>query len=320
MLGQYMVAALIEAGLEVRALVRPTSDIRHLEGQPVEIFYSSADRKTAVSQAMEGVNWVFHLAGYLTIGSPFGSEDHSPNYKEVNVDLTETLLDAGLKNGIARFIYASSSNVYDPEATIPTPEETALRPQSAYGRSKAQAERLVLAYQNRGLATTIVRPAVVYGRGDRYFTPIALRLSRLPFLTLVNGGRNLFDLVYAGEVARLMLLACQTEAAVGRAYNAGPGARTTLFDLVTAFRRLTGHGPRIVPVTAGTARRLGWMLRPLLKRIAPGAETALTPSGIDLMSRDIQLDMTRARIELGYEPQIDLDQGLARTLEGWPEK
>jgi len=314
LLGRHLTALLLEKGVTVRALVRPTSDVRHLIGESVEVVLGDAEDEETIGRAAQGVDLLFHVAGYLTVGAPFGVGDDDPRYQIVNVDFTHRLLSAAHRARVGRFLFASSSSVYDRDAPVPTPETASLRPHSPYGRSKLAAEKHVRAFQERGLPTTIVRPAVIYGPGDRYFTPTALQLARLPLLPLVDGGRRLFDLIYARDVAELLWKAAGSPAAASRAYNAGPGAPTTLRDLVQLFRQLTGHGPRILSVSPAWAQRSSRLARPLLARLAPGADAALTPAGIDLMSRDLHLDMARAARELDFRPRFSLEQGLAATL------
>lgn len=318
MLGRHLVHVLLEAGLSVRAFVRNDSDVQHLTASGVQLCYGDAVDVPAMRRAVRDVDLVFHLAAHLTAGAPFGAGDDSSLYHTVNVAFTEHLLAAAHKCGVSRFVFASSSSVYAPQAPVPTPEEAPLRPTSAYGRSKVAAERRVRAYQERGLSTVIVRPAVIYGPGDRYFTPAALQLARLPLLPLVGGGRTLFDVVYARDVARLMYCAAQSGAATGAVYNAGSGRPTTLRDLVAAYRRLTGRNPRIVSLAPAVARIVGPVARPFLARLAPGAEAALTPEGITLMTRDMHLEMSRAAEALGYRPRFTLQEGLAETLKKAP--
>ncbi|MFW6097157.1 MAG: NAD-dependent epimerase/dehydratase family protein [Chloroflexota bacterium] len=334
MLGRHTTAYLRQKGVRVRAFVRPQSDVRYLQEAGVALVYGDAADLQAIRQAVQGADLIFHLAAYLTVSAPFGAEDDSPLYQVVNVDFTEHLLAAALEAGVSRFIFASSNSVYALDAPVPTPEDAPLAPESTYGRSKLAAEALVRIYGQRGLPTTIVRPSVIYGPGDRYFTPTALRLARMPILPLVNGGETLFDMVYARDVARLLWRAAFHDRAVGRVYNAGPGTPTTLRQLVAAYRRLTGSGPRIVHVSdrlvssklssskltsskltpSALARRFAPLVRPLIARLAPGAEAALTPQGLALMSQDIHLDMRRAEEELDYRVKNTLEEGLRQTL------
>lgn len=312
LLGGELVALLLEMGVEVRLLLRPSSPIGDL---PAEIIRGDVTNQAIVAQAVAGIDWLFHAAGHLTADAPFGGGADSPLYQQVNVDWTAQLLAAGREAAIARFIYVSSSSVYDLEAAVPTPEEAPLRPGSPYGRSKLLAEARVNAYQANGMATTIIRPAVIYGPKDRYFTPLALGLARWPWLPLVNGGRQLFDLVYVRDVARLMVTAAQTQAAIGRVYNAGPGRPTTLRDLVMAYQQITGRGPRLLSLSPQQMAWSGRWLRPVMSRWLPDFQAALSPAGIRLMSHDLHLAMGRAKAELNYQPIYDVPAGLRETLQ-----
>jgi nucleoside-diphosphate-sugar epimerase len=316
MLGGRLAEKLHAQGVALRAFVRPTSDAGPLRALSAEVVYGDSADEEAIRRAVEGVDWLFHTAGHLTPTAPFEAESTSPLYQAVNVDFTRRLLEAGQGAGIGRFVYASSSSVYDRDAPVPTPEDAPLRPASAYGRSKLQAEQLVRAFQEKGLAGVIVRPVLIYGPGDRHFMPIALRLARLPVVPLVEGGRNLLDLAHVDDVADLMIRAARQDAAINRVYNAGPGVPHTLADLVNTYRSLTGRGPRIVPVSLAAASRSAWLTRWLISLVDPDAGAVMTPDGLALISLDMHLDMTRARQELGFTPAYDLARGLASVLNG----
>ncbi|MFN2169540.1 MAG: NAD-dependent epimerase/dehydratase family protein [Anaerolineae bacterium] len=317
--GRHLVDVLVEAGVTVRALVRAGSDTGHLRGRGAALVQGQAGDEASLRRAVEGMDIVFHLAGYLTAGSPFGAGDKADpsewaRYQAINVQFTEAMLAASRGAGVRRFLFVSSSSVYSLAAPVPTPEDAPLAPFSTYGRSKLLAEEKVRAYQEQGLETTIIRPPIAYGPGDRYFTPMALRLAQLPVLPLINGGRNALDLVYAADAAELMWRAASSAKGAGRVYNAGPGRPTSIFDLVQSYRRLQGRGPIILAVSAETSRRTAWLSRRLVKPFIAEAEAALTPEGLALMARDHRLDMSRAAAELDYYPRFSLDEGLAHTL------
>ena len=319
LIGRHLVAVLAANGVEICAYVRPSTNRRPLKSYPIKYVVGTASDEVAMLQAVAGVDFVFHVAGYLTANAPFGTDGNSgadewPLYQAVNVDFTAKLLAASLDAQAGRFVYVSSSSVYSLDAPVPTPEDAPLAPLSLYGRSKLQAEAHVQQAQKQGLATTIIRPPVAYGPGDRYFTPMALRLARLPLLPLVNGGRTLMDMVYVQDVAELLWLCGQREAANGRIYNAGPGYHTSLFDLVAAYRELTGSGPRIVSVRSEMAGRTAWLSRRLVRPFVPEASAALTPAGLNLMNHDLHLDMTRAAADLNFTPRYSLLEGLRATI------
>jgi len=315
MVGSHLIDALLAQGIEIRAYVRPSSDLRHLKSLPVEIRQGDPTDVETLRRTARGITRVFHAAGHVNVGSPFDASGRASHYKTVNTDFTGALLNASLEAGVERFVYVSSSSVYSIKAGPPTAETAPLEPLSDYGRSKLQAEQLVRSYHMKGLNSTIIRPSIIYGPGDRHFLPVALKLASLPVLPLINGGRNLFDLVYVGDVVELMLLASNSASASGQVYNAGAGEPTSLRDLVEAYSRVMGRAPYILSVPLAAVRRTAWLSRRVLARLAPGAEALMTPTGLQLMNQDIHLDMARARADLGFTPRFDLQRGIAVTLE-----
>jgi UDP-glucose 4-epimerase len=302
LIGRHLVAVLRSNGVRLRALARPSSNTQALETQGIEIIRGDYRDRETLATAVAGVDVVFHVAGYVTVMAPFtvgkaNGRAWEP-YRSVNVDFTAALLEASLAANVGRFLHVSSNSIYSPHVLIPTTEDAPLGPISLYGRSKLLAEEAVSRYQERGLATTIIRPSIVYGPGDRAFTPLALRLARLPFLPLVNGGRNLLDLAYAADVAELLWTAAQHPIAIGRVYNAGPGKPTSLYELIAAYRQLTGSGPRILPISTSIINSLSW----------------LAPQAMTLLTLNIHLDMRRAAEELNFHPHYKLKEGLAATL------
>src|SRR5258708_15683783 len=145
MIGQALVRRLLEEHVDVRALVRKTSDMSRLARLPVQVLVGDLASAEDTARAVERVDWVFHLAGLLTVGSAFG---HSPGgyepYRRANVDATAVLLNSSAGAGVSRFVYGSSVAVYELETPSPIPEDAQLQPTSDYGRSKLHAEKFVL--------------------------------------------------------------------------------------------------------------------------------------------------------------------------------
>lgn len=317
MLGKSIVQTLLKQGVCVRAFVRPTSDVQTLQPLGVELLYGQVGELASICMAMQGVEMVFHVAGYVSANAPFETNTGQPLpeiYQRVNVDFTRILLETALDAGVKRFIHTSSASVYGLDVPIPTPETAVTRPGSHYGHSKLKAEQLVQAYNAKGLPTTIIRPSVIYGADDRHFLPSIRSLTNAPVVPLVNGGRNLLDLVFVRDVAQLMWVASQSRQAIGQIYNAGPGSPTSLRDFLWAYGKVVGKRPKIVSISAKMMGRLGKLAHPLAKRFNPAGADALSPKGIQLMTQDFFLDMTCAEKELGFRPQYSLVDGLRIAL------
>ncbi len=314
MIGRHLLERLLAANVSVRAFLRPESDARVLRTLPVEIERGDASDAAALRRAVAGCHLVFHTAGYLHVASAFTVDEDFEVYRIANVEFTERLLAACREVGTERFVFVSSTGVYSIDAAAPISEDAPLEPASAYGRSKLLAEELISEYQRRGLPTTIVRPCITYGRGDRYFLPAALRLARLPLLPLVDGGRGLYDLIHASDVAELMWRACQSDIAVGKVYNAASGAPVPFSEVLEHLGGLTGHRPRILSVSAHMLRHLAGPARWYLAKVAPGTEMILSSVGLRYLSRDVYYDMSQARSDLDFTPQISLPRGLTLAM------
>ena len=314
MIGSHLVDRLLAGGVEVRALVRPSSDLSYLRSLPIEIVSGEPTDRPALARAVAGCRWVFHTAAFHDPAYSFSRGKHFEAFKRVNVDFTEVLLSASAAAGVSRFVYVSSASVYSLAARAPIAEDAPLDPFSDYARSKLLAEELVRNYHARGLAATIVRPCTTYGPRDRYVTPTLLALARLPILPLVEGGRHRQDLVYVGDVTELVWRAGRSDIAAGKAYNAASGRPQPMREFFDTFRGPTRRAPRVCPVPRATFLRLSGLLRRSLGGLAPAAEGILSPAGLAYLCQDVYYDVSLARRDLGFAPRVSFAEGLTLTL------
>ena len=313
LLGRHLVDCLASAGTTLRVLARPGSDTRHARYAGAEVMTLNDGDAHCLASAVDGAHWVFHLAGHLTPLSPF-IDDGRRSYQDATVDLTAGLLEASLTSStVEHFVYASSVSVYG-HASRPITEHSPLRPLTGYAQAKVTAELLVQQFAGRGLPTTIVRPCICYGRGDRHFIPTLLRLHALPVVPLIDGGRYRLDLVYAGDVAELLVLASQQSEARGAVYNAASGDARPIREVVERLGAVVGRTPPVCSVPLGMARRMAPFLRVLLARLAPGAEVGVSDLGLEYFGADRCYPTSKAALELGWIPRIDLGRGLAHTV------
>ena len=306
-LGQYLVKALIEKGDRVRALHRPGKPQLYPAG--VEVFEGSlADRK-ALQSAVDGVDYVYHLAALVNHSAPIEA------LLDANYRGTANLLEACKAKAyrLKRFIYISSISVYGKEIEeLPANERTEPNPTDNYGKSKLMAEQVVMQYSGR-MPTVILRPAVVYGRGfnEAYLQVLgALESGKMP---IIDGGRNVIPFVHVLDVVQAMLLAVDEEKAVGNAYVISGGENLTQKQIFEIACRKLG----VPPPRNGTSR---WMLNlklGLANFVAKfvGNKPAVTGEYLDVIATDRSFDISKARKELGYSPKIRLEEGIGEMVE-----
>jgi UDP-glucose 4-epimerase len=325
MLGSYLVKQLAAAGWGVRALVRDPGAARWLTekgeggggGEWVELARGDVRELEDLHRAAAGCDVIFHTAAVI------GTRGAWELFRRVNVSATEHVIAAAQRAG-ARLVHASSTSVYGGRAryrSTPTDESTPLPElpeRDLYGRSKQEAERLVLhAHAEGRLWACAVRPPVMYGIRDRQFVPRIAPVLERGIFPLVGGGRSVFTIVHAGAVAEGMLRAARTERAGGQAYNLTNDVDVTVADFVRLAAR--GLGARVRTPVIGRSlaavgfRVLGVGLAALGRRdLAFRAGMAL-----DMLSRGNPFSSARARKELGWLPAVDPEVTIPEAFRWW---
>ncbi len=317
--GSHLVEALAGAGWEVRRLVRPASPAAGPElpaGLARRVTAQSADLADPAALArvgaLDGVDVVFHVAGVTRRRT-------LAEFRAGNVAPTAALLDAlaAQRRPPGRFVLVSSQAAAGAAAAPDRPrtEADAPEPVGAYGHSKREAERLVAAHPG-GLAWTVVRPSAVYGPRDADFLPAFRSAAR--GVALYPGARDAaLSLVYVGDLARALLLAAAAPAAAGRTYFVAGDEAVPWPAVHAAAAR-----------AAGTRLRLAVDVpRPALAIAAAAGDAymAITKRAVLVGREKLALgrprwwlcSAARARAELGWAPQVPLEDGARRTHAGY---
>lgn len=313
--GSHLVDRLLERRSDVRCLVRKSSNLRYVKDSKLELSYGGLDDSTDWDEALADVSVIYHVAG-----ATFARR--AQDYYTVNHQGTEALLAAAVKrrDQIKKFVYISSLAAVGPARDgVPVDEETVPSPITPYGRSKLMAEEAVRVVSEL-LPVTIVRPPAVYGPRD-YGVFEFFKAVKGGMFPMIGRGDKRLSLVHARDLVDGIVLAGESEASIGRTYfisSEDDYSMRAVADLVAALmrRRLRAFA---IP-------------RPLAYGVALAAEAAAAVMGKPpVINRDkvTELSQTgwtcsieRAKGELGYSPQIPLEEGLRETIawyksEGW---
>lgn len=238
---------------------------------------------------LRDIDVIFHLAGQPGVRASWGAE--FPVYTRSNIEATQRLLEACRdRQGLKRFIYASSSSVYGDAESYPTSEDVRPQPVSPYGVTKLAAEHLCCLYaSNFGVPTVSLRYFTVYGPGQRpdmAFTRFMTAAIQGRELTIYGSGEQVRDFTYVDDVIDANLLAATCDVRPGVVLNVAGGSHTTVNQVLAIIEELTEStlARRHNDGVAGDVWQTG------------GATTAI-------------------RSVLGWEPSISLRDGLARQLE-----
>jgi dihydroflavonol-4-reductase len=302
--GSHVMSALADGHFRVRALVRSTSDVRHLDALGFEREEADLKDAAALQNAVRDVDIVLHIAG-LTRAR------HEAEFRDVNVDGTRRLVDAMVKSGHPRrLVFVSSLAAVGPARDgRPVHRNDEARPLTAYGRSKLDAERLCLAARN-AFGVVVLRPPAVYGPGDRDLLPF-FRLARYGILPVPSGPSRRLQMIHAADLADAICRAGVAEAATGIYHTAEPRAYAWR-EVLKLVADAVGRSGRMVAVPAGLIRAAA--------AVSEGASRAMGRAGIftrdkarELLAPAWLCETEAAKQDLDFVARTPLAGGLRET-------
>jgi nucleoside-diphosphate-sugar epimerase len=315
--GGHLAATLARRGNDVRALVRARSLERFRSSEAAAAGAAAAEGDltdaAAVVRAAEGVEVVYHIAAtYREAGQPDAA------YRAVNVGGTRNVLEAAVQAGARRVVHCSTGGVHGHIAHPPATEEAPFSPGDIYQETKLEAETLARDFgRSRGLEVVVARPIGIHGPGDLRFLKMFRGIARGRFPVLGKGD-VFYHLTYIDDLVEGFRLCGEVRRAAGRTYILAGPEYTTLNELVELIAFELGVAPPRwhLPVwpfwTAGLLCEM--VCVPL--RVDP----PLYRRRVEFYTKSRAFDTTRARTELGFQPQVSLKEGIHRTARWYRER
>jgi dihydroflavonol-4-reductase len=314
-IGSHLVELLISKGYSVRCLLRKSSSTAWLQGLPIEIVYGDIFDVPALENAVNGVDYVYHSAG-LT------KAKKKEDYYKANVDGTHNLLEAVIKMNpsLKRFVFISSQTAVGPSPTAsPVTEDAPANPITTYGRSKRQAEEVVMAAKDK-LAVTITRPPAVYGPRDKDIFEF-FNTMRSGLQPVAGFGEKFVSLIHVTDLVRGIVMAGESPAAAGQTYFIS-SSRVYGWDEIGKISR------QVLGRKALTIRIPEWGIYTVSAFAEFFSLFSSKPALInfekakDMVQDYWTCDSAKARRDFGYEQLISAEEGIKGTIawyvkEGW---
>jgi nucleoside-diphosphate-sugar epimerase len=310
-LGAALCKALVARGYTVRSYSRAVYP--QLLDWGVECRQGDLADADRLRRAAEGCDAVFHVAAKAGVWGRYAE------YHQTNVAGTSQVLSACRAERVPKLIYTSSPSVVYGGGDECGVDESAPYPArylAHYPATKAQAERMVLAANSPTLATVALRPHLIWGPGDRHLLPRLLAKARAGKLRRVGSGGNLVDTTYIDNAVAAHLAALDRlqpgAVCAGKAYfiaNGEPVPLWTLIDRLLACADLP-------PVTKGISPRVAYGVGAVCEAVYGMLGVAREPPMTRFVARQLStahwFDLTAARRDLGYVPQVTVAEGLSR--------
>ena len=306
-IGQALLRRLASEGWKVRALARSDSSAAKVAEAGAEPVRGDLDDVESMRAGAQGCEVAFHSAAKL---GGWGERDE---FVRGNVAGTVNALVACGAAGVRRFVHVGTeAALLAGEPLVNADETWPLRPDSSahYPATKAMAEERVRRAAGNGFETVVIRPRLVWGPGDTTLMPIMVQTMESGRFAWIGGGRHLTDTTHVDNVVEGLMLGAERGRS-GEAYFVTDGEPAEFRDFISRLVATRGvHAPdgEMPAAVAGAAAAVAealWSALPL-----PG-EPPVTRLAVWLSSQECTLDISKARRELGYEPVVSREDGLA---------
>lgn len=316
-LGRRIVELLLDRGDDVRVLAR--GSYPELTARGVDCHRGDITNADAVAKACHGCDIVFHVAAKAGV---WGSYD---DYHQPNVVGTQNVIDACRNCRVTKLVYTSSPSVVFDGRDMTGLDESVPYPRhhkAPYPHTKAIAEQNILAANNSSLATTALRPHLIWGPRDNHLVPRIV--ERAKFLRRIGGLNKKVDCVYIDNAARAHLLAADRlepgSPVAGRPYFISQGEPRGIWDLVNGILAAAGKPPVTKAVPTWFATCAAGCSESLFGLLGIRKEPRLTRFVVKELTTAHWFDISAARRDFGYEPTVSIDEGLDRLREWFNER
>lgn len=297
-LGYHLVKALIRKKFNVKCFVKNEQKARILP-DGCEIFVGNITNKHDCYLATRGVDIICHLAAQMR-------KKGIPNFQywKVNFEGTKNIVEAAKKENVKQFIHCSTASIIGPVGNQPLDERhSSYDCDNIYKLTKTEAEKFVW-LNRKELPITIISPEFIYGPGCYHYLPLfmAIRKKRI---AIIGNGSNFHQPTYVTDVVKGFLLAINNKKAIGEKFIIAGNEIITSKDLIMKIAQEMGIDLKLAYIPYWPIK----IIFPIFSHILPIPEGA-----VDFFIKNHMYSIKKARNILNYEPKVNLDTGVKKTI------
>ena len=309
-IGSYFVPMLIKEGHNVRLLVRNSEKARKLFGDSCEYHEGDVTDKASLQGCCKDIDVVFHLVAKS--GNELPSEENFKVFRKINVEGTKNLLEQC--QDIKRFVYISSTAAMGLIKDNPISEKSECKPYLPYQVTKYEVEELLREKFKQGFPAIIVRPTKVYGINENGYTYLTLaKLIKKHMFIKIGKGHNYTSNIYVTDFAQA-LVKLVDKGKLGETYIVTSNESIDFLESGKIIADVLGERYRVIKISSAImifAASIEEKLFTLLRK-----RPIVTKRNIEMTINDRIYDISKAKNDLGYEPEMSMEEGI-RTVISW---
>ncbi len=315
--GRHLISALCETGASVRVIVRKSSDTTDLANMPVEIFTGDVFEEGVVKQASQSVHYVFHVAAAYR-----EAKISNEVYWNVHVKSTQHLAKAAsAQSEFKRFVHVSTLGVHGHIENPPADENYRFAPGDQYQNTKVEAELWIREYaEQHALPLTVVRPAAIYGPGDRRLLKV-FKMAKMKWVPLLGvGHKHLYHLIHVTDLVDFMIKSASHSKTLGEVYACGAKEPITIPDMIRIIAANLETDPKFLRLPVTPFFIAGDICEFICKPL--GIEPPIYRRRVAFFSKDRAFDTSKMRDHTKFEYSYSNESGLSELTrwyqnEGW---
>lgn len=308
--GSHVTRRYLDRGHDVRVLdTQMGAFYEEITGGRAELVTGSVASRDDVRKAVRGCELVMHVA------ASFRDVNASKAvYHTVNVEGTRILAEESRDAGVRRIVYCSTEGVHGDVRQPPGSEESPIAPEDFYQQSKWEGELAIREVAaGGGLEISILRPTAIYGPGDPERFLMLFRMVRRGHFFVVGDGTACYHPLYVDNLCDAFELAGEHAQAVGETFLVADARYYSWNDLIPMVAAALGTGVKIHYLPLGPVWAISAVVEGVCRPL--GIAPPLFRRRAEMFSHMRAFEITKARRVLGYEPKIELEEGLRRTCE-----
>lgn len=312
--GAVLTRKLVEAGALVSAIARDSSDIEELMDLDITWHRGDVFDENLIKQACEGVQYIFHLA------AAFREEKSTEeDFRKVHLYSTQLLAKQALdQKDFKRFIHVSTIGVHGHIEDQPATEEYRFSPGDAYQRTKLEAELWLRDFATESnLLFTIIRPASIYGPGDRRLLKFYKMVSR-GLILMLGSGHGYYHLIHVDDLTNIMMISALRDNTLSETIIAANETHTSIIEMGKIISKALDKKAMVIrfPVVP-----FFW-LADICKFICTplGIQPPIYRRRVAFYTKDRMFDVSKLKTLINYQWNYDNDQGVTHTTNWYKQK
>ena len=311
-LGRHLVHDLVRKGMRVKALVRDGEKAKQVIPEINDVIIGDICDEAALAQLTEGADIVIHTVSNFRTAS--GPEE---SYIKTNLEGTQKIIEAARKSGVNRFVHCSTIGVHGSVQDTPATEKSAYNPGDLYQITKKQAEQHCIEQIDKSdMQIVIVRPCSMYGPEDMRMLKMFKMLSKKVFFTVGPCKEN-FHAVYIDDIVNGFHLAATTPDIDGELFIIGGDNYLPLKEYIRTAAHAVDSSFPYIRLPYGPMYFLAWLCEKVFVPLR--IEPPLHRRRLRFYKNNRAFDISKAREMLAYDPQIQLAEGMRRTVKWYKD-